>query len=296
MSIERDVVPVGTRARDLPTFIVIGAMKAGTTSLYHYLREHDEIFMSRIKELDFFAEGHNWSRGLDWYRHQFAGAGDALARGEASTLYSKYPHQPGVPERMARIVPDVRLIYVVRDPIVRLRSHYQHRVLTGAEKAPPEVALLENPVYLDCSRYAMQLEQYLDHFPREQILVVTSEALKEDRQKTVQEVYGFLGVDPEFVPERLSTEFYRTEQRRTYPPVVWWARRMAKRFAPDAKRAKELFDSVLSRQRPVEPAPGEGTADVLSPELRARLADQLRDDVARLRSYMPAGFDGWGLA
>jgi hypothetical protein len=296
MSADGEALPVVTRARDLPTFIVIGAMKAGTTSLYHYLRDHDEIFMSRIKELDFFAEGSNWSRGLDWYRHQFAEAGDALARGEASTLYTKYPQHVGVPERMARIVPEVRLVYVVRDPIVRLRSHYQHRFLTGAEKEPPEVALLENPVYLNCSRYAMQLERYLEYFPREQILVVTSESLKAHRRRTVQEVYRFLGVDPDFVPERLGTEFYRTEQRRTYPSLVWWARRMAKRHVPEAKRTKELFDSFLSRRRPVAGAPGEGTADILSPELRARLTDLLREDTARLRRYMPSDFDGWGLA
>lgn len=287
-------------AQDLPTFIVIGAMKAGTTSLYHYLRGHDQIFMSRIKELDFFVTESNWSRGLSWYRHQFSGAEAALARGEASTLYTKFPEYQGVPERIAGIIPDVQLIYVVRDPVVRLRSHYQHRVMTGAETAPPEVALLENPMYLSCSRYAMQVERYLDHFPREQILIVRNEALRSDRQATVRGVYEFLGVDPTRLPAEVGTEFYQTAQRRNYPPVVWWARRMAKRHAPQAKRAKELVDSLLARRAATDPA-GAGRAsgrpdEVLSPELKARLADLLRDDVARLRTYMPPDFDGWGLA
>ena len=289
-------------ATDLPTFIVIGAMKAGTTSLYHYLRNHDEIFMSRIKELDFFVTESNWSRGLSWYKHQFSGAGDALARGEASTLYTKFPEYQGVPERIAGLIPDVKLVYVVRDPIVRLRSHYQHRFMTGAETAPAEVALLENPIYLSCSRYAMQLERYLDHFPREQILIVRSESLKHDRQATVQEVYRFLGVDPTRLPPVLETEFYQTAQRRSYPPIVWWARKMAKRHAPQAKRAKELVDSMLSRRAAVvaaEPAgdvSGSATGQVFSPELTKQLADLLHDDVARLRRYMPPDFDGWGLA
>lgn len=288
-------------AHDLPTFIVIGAMKAGTTSLYHYLRGHDEIFMSRIKELDFFVTESNWSRGMSWYRHQFSGAGNALARGEASTLYTKFPEYQGVPERIAGVLPDVQLIYVVRDPIVRLRSHYQHRVMTGAETAPPEVALLENPIYVTCSQYAMQLDRYLDHFPREQILVVRSESLRNERQATVREVYEFLGVDPTRMPAEVETEFYRTAQRRAYPPLVWWARRMAKRHAPQAKRAKELVDSLLSRRALAAAAPPTGGApdrgdDVLSPALKAKLADLLRDDVARLRQYMPPDFDAWGLA
>lgn len=290
-------------ALDLPTFIVIGAMKAGTTSLYHYLRHHDEIFMSRIKELDFFVPEGNWGRGLEWYRRQFAGAGDCLVRGEASTLYSKWPEYDGVPERIARTLPWVSLVYVVRDPIVRMRSHYQHRVMTGAETAPPEVALIENPSYLACSRYAMQIERYLDHFPREQILIVTSEALRGDRRATVEGVYEFLGVDSSRVPDVIGTEFYRTAERRTYPPAVWWVRRMAKKHAPQAKRAKEVVDSVLARRagRSTVAVTERGAPrrdepeEVISPELRQRLADLLHDDVARLRSYMPPDFDGWGL-
>jgi hypothetical protein len=291
-------IPAESRtAADLPTFIVIGAMKAGTTSLFHYLRHHDQIFMSKIKELDFFVAESNWSRGLDWYRHQFAGAGDALARGEASTLYTKYPQYDGVPERIAGVVPDVRLVYVVRDPIVRMRSHYQHRVKTGAEKAPPEVALLEEPTYLACSRYGLQLGRYLDHFPREQILVVTSEALLGDRLPTVRQVYRFLGVDDATVPDVVGTEFYRTAERRSYSPSVLRVRRFAKHHLPYTKRAKELVDAARGRRSPGgAPAPAGGPPEeLISPELRERLADLLHDDVARLRAHMPPDFDGWGL-
>jgi hypothetical protein len=193
----------------------------------------------------------------------------------------------------------VRLIYVVRDPIARMRSHYQHRVKTGAEKAPPEVALLQEPIYLTCSRYGMQLERYLEHFPREQILVVTSEALRLDRRRTVQGVYDFLGVDAGRVPDVIGTEFYRTAERRSYPPAVWWVRRLAKKTVPQAKRAKELVDSVLARRAGAgaeRDAPGRVEQDeVISAELRKRLAELLHDDVARFRAHMPPDFDGWGL-
>jgi hypothetical protein len=289
-------------AQQLPTFIVIGAMKAGTTSLYHYLRNHPQIFMPKVKELDFFAAESNWSRGLDWYRQQFSGAVDAPARGEASTLYTKYPQYDGVPERIAGVVPGVRLVYLVRDPIVRMRSHYQHRVALGAETAPPEVALLENPIYLAYSRYAMQLERYLEHFPREQLHVVTSEALRGDRTTAVQGVYEFLQVDPTLAPAALGTEFYRTAHRRSYPPAVYAARQFLKHHVPQAKRAKELVDSVVGRRAGSGPAGSAGgsspapSADLISARLHEQLADLLRDDVARLRPYMAPGFDGWGLA
>jgi Sulfotransferase domain len=192
----------------------------------------------------------------------------------------------------------VKLIYLVRDPIVRMRSHYQHRVALGAETESPEVALLENPIYLAYSKYAMQLERYLEHFPREQLLVITSESLRNDRADTVGSVYEFLGVDPTLSPPALETEFYTTAQRRSYPPLVWKVRRLLKRHVPQAKRAKELVDSMMARRSgAAAPSSTGAPADaVISPELRVQLAELLRDDVARLRGYMPPSFDGWGLA
>jgi hypothetical protein len=278
---------------------VIGAMKAGTTSLYHYLRPHPEVFMPKVKELDFFAEEMNWSRGLDWYRRQFAPApGDAVALGEASTVYSKFPRYTGVPARMAGAVPDVRLIYVVRDPIERIRSHYEHRVASGAETAPIESAVFENPIYLDYSRYALQIDQYLDYFPRDQLLVVTSEALRHERESTMREVYEFLGVAPDFRAPTLVQEFYKTEQRRTYPPLVWAARRTLKRCFPSTKRAKEWVDT-RRRRKPDAPAAATATVerdDPISGPLRHQLEELLGGDVHRLRAHLGEPFDGWGIA
>jgi hypothetical protein len=295
---ERDPGEAGTR---LPTFLVIGAMKSGTTSLFHYLQDHPEIFMSPLKEVDFFAAEANWGRGLDWYRRQFDGAEPGVrAIGEASTSYSKYPEYAGVPERIAEILPDVRLVYVVRDPIERIRSHYQHRSLVGAERAPLEEAVLADPRYVDCSRYAFQIEQYLRVFPRERLLVVASEDLRSDREATIRRIYGFLGVDPSHVPSTLEREFYRTDERAAYPPFVWWVRRTVKRYVPAGKRAKELIDLVLPRSlgrlrgadKEASPAPTSPIPD----DVRAQLEDRLRDDVSALAPFMPEGFDGWGIA
>ena len=92
--------------------------------------------MSKTKELDFFVEEKMWGRGFDWYRDQFAGADDAVAIGEASPSYTCFPHFGGVPERIASVMPDVRMIYIVRDPIERMRSAYRHGLSAGIEKRP----------------------------------------------------------------------------------------------------------------------------------------------------------------
>lgn len=283
----------------LPNFLVIGAMKAGTTSLYHYLRGHPDVFMASIKELDFFAPGGNWGRGLRWYGRHFDGAGSAIAVGEASTAYTKYPVVPQVPERIAEHLPSCRFIYVLRDPIDRIRSHYQHRVAVGTERAPLTEAVFDDPIYLSCSRYAAQVDRYLRCFPRERLLLITSEDLRASRKVTMRKVYSFLGVDPDVVPPSIDREYLRTESRARYSPLVWRLRHALKERVPAAKRAKEFVDSTLPRLMPASLRTGQasvvGLTD-LDADDRARLAELLADDVRKLRPLMPPGFDGWGIA
>jgi Sulfotransferase domain len=289
----------GERGGRLPNFLVIGAMKAGTTSLFHYLGAHPDAYLSPLKEVEFFVDGKNWRRGLEWYRAQFADASsDALAIGEASTAYTKFPEYDGVPERIASVLPDARLIYLVRDPIERIRSHYQHRVLSGAERAPMRTAVLEDPRYIDCSRYAMQLERYLPHFAREQILLVTSEDLRSRRAETIGSVYRFLSLDESVGSDVFAHEFYRSEDRKKYPPVAWWVRRVVKRYVPAGKRIKELVDGARPGSRPTanDEARDEPSSFTVPNDVRRRLAELLHDDVQRLRAHMPPGFDGWGIA
>lgn len=284
--------------RRLPNFLVIGAMKAGTTSLYHYLKEHPQVFMAPVKELDFFAPLGNWDRGLAWYRAKFAGSESSVAVGEASTAYSKYPLVDGVPDRIAQLLPDCRFVYVVRNPIDRIRSHFQHRVSIGAERAVFSEAIERDPRYVSCSRYALQIERYLEYFRRNQILLITAEDLLHSRAPTMREVYAFLGVNDGFVPENLNEEYYRTSARATYPPAAWKLRRALKEHVPGAKRAKEFVDSTLPRLLSRLPT-GDGSAEnqvvSVSDDVRRWLVDELKHDVGRLRAYMPASFDGWGI-
>jgi hypothetical protein len=281
----------------LPNFLIIGAMKAGTTSLYHYLRAHPQVFMPTVKELDFFAREPTEARGIRWYARQFAGGADALAVGEASTMYTKHPRFPGTPERIVARIPDAKLIYVVRDPLERIRSHYQHQVALGAERAPFAEAVFGDPIYLDVSRYAMQIERYLECFDRDQLLVITAERLREDRPAVVRRIYGFLGVDRDFVAANLEREFYRTEDRPVHSRLAWRVRRTLKHRIPALKRAKELVDSPALRfGRGAREPIADAARFEIDGGVRDRLVRALGDDVRRLRSYMEPGFDGWGIA
>jgi hypothetical protein len=285
----------------LPNFLIIGGMKSGTTSLYHYLRDHPQVFMPKFKALEFFAGGPHWDRGIDWYRKQFAAAPpDAVALGEASNVYTKYPRYPDVPERIAAYIPDARFLYVIRDPIERIRSHYQTRVIEGRERAPFEQAVIENPIYLDYSRYALQIEQYLEHFAREQLLVIRTEDLRGARRTTMKGVYEFLGVDPGWVSAELDREFHRSTDRPVRSLVPLRARTALKNHFPAVKRAKELETNILRgirRLRPGKVAAEARPRPVQIPDgLRERLVELLTDDVRRLRSLVGPEFDGWGIA
>jgi len=273
--------------RVLPNFLVIGAAKAGTTSMYHYLRAHPQVFMPETKELNFFVGNDGWPKGISWYERHFDTAGEALAIGEASPNYTKYPLFSGVPERVAKLVPEIRLVYLVRHPIERFRSGYLDEVRRGRQRNPIETTLASNPGYLAASKYAMQIEQYLEFFPRERLLVVTTEDLRRKRAATMRVVHEFLGVD-DVAPAALTDEFNRTEGKRILRPL---ARRL--RQLPGARAGARLMPGV-SRwlgTTPLDP----GRAEI-SPAFEQQLRDLLRDDVRRLRGYLGEDFDGWGIA
>ena len=179
----------------LPTFLLIGATKAGSTSVYDYLRDHPQVFMHRKKELRYFTAEYNLKRGPDWYRAQFEGAGEERAVGEASNAYSRHPVFSGVPERIAALLPDVRLVYLVREPFARLESHYRWRLSTGYEWRPPAEAIAADRSYVAASLYGLQLAEYRRHFAADQILVLRCEALFADPEPQLARLAAHLSVE-----------------------------------------------------------------------------------------------------
>ena len=173
-------------------------MKSGTTSLHHYLNLHPEIQMTRQKELNFFVKDDNWNRGINWYKSHFVG--EAKIYGESSPNYTRYPTKKNVPERIYSVVPETKLIYILRDPIKRIVSHYIHNYSSGRENRSIEEALekMQCNDYIERSQYFLQLEQYLRYFAKSNILIVTSEELLKYPEKTMKKVFHFLKVDPNF--------------------------------------------------------------------------------------------------
>jgi hypothetical protein len=267
-------------------------MKAGTTSLYEYLRAHPQVFMATPKELHFFPADKQWPLGVDWYAAHFADAGDALARGEISPSYSQADQFPGVAPRVAQVVPGARLVYLVREPIARLRSMYLHEVASGRETLPIERAVREHPLYVESSRYATQLDEYLPYFDRDRILVLTTDELKRSRAATLSRLYRFVGVDDTFVPPDVEEERGRSEEKRVRRDVSRrWRDRRWYRMVVD-----HLPEGAREYGRRVATKPIDVDASRLPPDLEAELRARFVPEVARLRDFLPEDFDGWGIA
>ena len=212
--------------RGLPDFMIVGAKRGGTTSLYNYLLEHPGVlplFPARqhIKGAHFLAS--NFHRGTRWYRSHFPtaayrrlrGRGGPVAVGEASPYYLFHPLAA---ERAASLVPDTKVIVLLRDPVERAFSHYKERVRHGAEPLSFEAALEREPErlageaerivrepgyssfahehhsYVAQGRYLDMLPAWLEHFERERILIMPSEDLYANPQATVDRVTAFLGL------------------------------------------------------------------------------------------------------
>jgi hypothetical protein len=280
--------------RVLPNLIVIGAAKCGTTSLHRYLDVHPQISMTKAKELNFFVETDNWQRGVGWYESQFR---PAPIRGESSPLYSYFPSRPGVPERMAAVVPGVRLVYLVRDPIARLISSYRFGRWVAGRDHPDieeELADLEGSRLVAASRYAYQLEQYLACFALSQIRVVDSADLHDRPAETMTDLFRFLGVDDTFRSDAFGHRHYETEDVYAASALGRVAKSLGYRVL-GRSRARLLRLRTPDRLlRPLLVRP-EIPPITLDPRLRAKLETYFKPDVARLRELTGQRFETWSV-
>jgi hypothetical protein len=242
--------PLDTRSTgatgSLPNLAVIGGMKCGTTSLHRYLDEHPDVAMAPGKELNFFfrdpggrgrpAAG-NWHHGPDWYAARFDAA--APVRGEASPGYTS-PDHPEVAARMAALVPDARLVLLVRDPLERAVSQYLHHRRDGAEPRPLDEALLDpDSQYVSRGRYHERLQPFLDHYGTGRIAVVEHRDLLADRRATLAHLFRFVGVDPDYWSDAFRARWNTARHDR--PDVAPRVRAaFAAAVADDVARLREL--------------------------------------------------------
>lgn len=187
----------------LPDFIIMGAAKSGTTTLYQYLCKHPQVLMSTPKEPDFFSVDENFSKGIDWYASLFSAAKPDQICGEASTTYSRWQQHPNTVSRLVQALPQVKLIYIMRHPVDRAYSFYIHR-FKGARYKPQlavaetfEKTITQQSEFLDSSLYMEQIEQYLPFYPREAFLFLFMEDLMKQPAETLKMICQFLEIDDE---------------------------------------------------------------------------------------------------
>jgi hypothetical protein len=276
----------------LPTFVVLGAMKSGTTSLHRYLASHRDVFVPELKEIEFFSEEDRWRRGVQWYERLFEPGATARARGEVSTGYTKLPRYPEAAARLHALVPDARLLYLVREPIDRMRSHYVHNVLQGTEHRPIGEALIVDANYAHTSSYATQLARYLELFDRAQLLVVFAEQLRRERASTMATVFRFIGVDDHVTSSDLDEEHYASDARREVRPGL---RRLttSRRLRIVRGRMPAPVRRALGRIGQRDVTAGR-IDDAISDAVRAELRERLAPEVAGLRELTGTLPDEWG--
>lgn len=285
----------------LPNFIVIGAAKCGTTSFAHYLNQHPELQVSDPKEVDYFTRD-DWRERVDWYRSHFDAG--VPGRGEASVSYTMYPESAAeVPARMKELIPDAKLIYLVGDPLERAISQWimwhtkeQDRGFARSRDAGRPVAeVLDceplNP-YVFPSRYASRLDQYLEHFPAERILVLDQEDLRSRRGDLLAEAFGFLGVDDSFVSDQFELQLNGSREWRRARPGYARARRAI--LAAGAERLPSGLRQRVGgplRRAFSPPLERPAAAEVFGEELRRSLAEE----ADRLRAMTGKPFSSWSV-
>lgn len=293
-----------------PTFMIIGAARSGTTALYDLVRQHPQVFMSAIKEPNYFAfEG----EPLDWqgpgkefvnnsvarwedYCALFAPAAEDMARGEASPLYL---WAPDAAPRIKTRLPDVKMIAVLRNPVEQAFSHYLYARAQMIEPLDSFEAALEaepqrlcdhwQPLfqYSSFPRYGEQLERFYDAFPAEQLQIFLYEDYRDDPAAVVRAIFGFIGVDDGFEPD------FTHETNMGGQPRHAWLQALVMRpnpvaslaalvVPPDARRA--IRDMVSRRNL---------ARDAMPVRARALLVERLSDDISRLQRLLKRNLSHW---
>ncbi|MCS6942440.1 MAG: sulfotransferase [Geminocystis sp.] len=176
-----------------PDFIIIGAMKCATTTLHEQLARQPGIFMTKLKEPNFFSNDEEYEKGIYWYFSLFSGAKQEDICGESSTHYTKLPTYPHTVERMKGHLPDVKLIYVMRHPIDRLISQYIHEWTQRVINTDINLAIDTHPELIAYSRYSMQIKPYFEAYGKEKVLPVFFERLLKNPQEELERICHFIG-------------------------------------------------------------------------------------------------------
>ncbi|MCS4142561.1 sulfotransferase domain-containing protein [Salinibacter ruber] len=270
-----------------PDVIIIGAMKCGQTSLKLGLRTHNDIFLTQGEPKFFHSERYH-KQGLDEYLSLFEGRDEAVV-GEGSGFYAWDSWCEETAERMGRDVPDAKLLYIIRNPIERVVSHWAWGIGSGRPWGSINEAVWEVDRLIEMSLYWRQISRYREHFDDDQIKVLFLEDLKAGPRSFFSECGRFLGVDPEgFDFEKAATPKNQTADKRTDTRLVQRLRRWSsfwtlKEMIPDS--IVQIGEQVLRRDGKIEPD--------WDPDVRRQVEERLAPDAARMLDYCDRSRDLW---
>jgi hypothetical protein len=237
---------VSIRSTSLPTFLVIGQAKCGTTSVCESLRRHPEIFFSDPKEPHYFTYD-DPAKTRAWYESLFRGADTARAVGEGSTSYTRPDVHRECAQRIREAIPEARLVYLVRDPIARLESDWKMRVREGrATWNDINQSIRDNPEAVELGRYWRNISGYLELFPEDQLLIVFLEDLARLPEEGLRPILRHVGVSDDIdatSPERLNA----AGSYRRYAPGFAWARHPGVRRLVRSLVPSGVLDRIKSR-------------------------------------------------
>lgn len=305
----------------MPNFLVIGAIKGGTTALYHYLKQHPDVFLSSIKEARYFAvdpdqpldAGFNRFApvtDLASYAALFDSVTNETAIGEVSP---QYLYSPVAAANIKATIPDAKLIAVLRNPVERAYSSFMHHVRDGAEPLtnfaaalaaePDRIEQQYGPLwhYKQAGFYSTQLQRYFDCFKPEQIKIYLYEDLKHDLPGVLQDMFQFLEVDPSFIPDTRTKHnvsgvpqnayLHQTLSKRN---PVYKSLSSTLSHLPALKSQLKQSTMVRTYQRWIDQIRTQNLVKpTLSDELRVKLQQEYRADILTVQAMLNRDLSGW---
>jgi hypothetical protein len=268
-----------------PDFLVIGAMKCGTSTLAAQLGYQDGIFLTTPKEPNFFSDDDVFARGLPWYSALFDAAQRGDLKGEASTHYTKIPTHPDTLSRMTAVLDAPRLVYVVRDPVQRAVSHFMHEWTERRMSGDFQDAIATYPELVEYSLYAKQIAPFIDAYGLDAICLTSLERIKADPQHELERVATHTGLTHKPIWKTdLAAQNVSGERTRKLPfhsllvgnPI---SRALRRTLIPQSVRTK------------VSQARRFGDRPTVSPGLKTELRARFAFDQARLAQLFPGIID-----
>lgn len=278
---------------NLPKFLIIGAMKSGTTTLYDDLRQHPSVFFPIDKEPDFFSSPESTKpEAVAAYAKMFARAKPDQLCAEASTSYTKRPTYEGVAERAKAVLGDgLKAIYIVRDPVRRAISHHHHDHVLGLCDGDINKAATDHSVMIDYSKYAYQVDPWIEALGRDNVMLIRFEDYMSERQKGMDAVCKWLGIDQHGLKD--PTKQLNASSGKPYHTGLWttiahsWAyRKVVRPFLPIG--LKSWFHRAVLPKAPSKLAPA-------SKQTLELLVESLSEQARRTGEIMGQDGPAWDL-